>query len=80
MPLMTIEFEHLFICLLAIYVNKSLTFMEPLKNARRPPPSGLKDLSPGQGEGQVSETEEGLLSLKGFPSPRFKEQACMVVK
>ena len=41
---------------------------------------GLKDLSPGQGEGQVSETEEGLLSLKGFPSPRFKEQACMLSK
>ena len=46
MPLMTIEFEHLFICLLAIYVNKSLTFMEPLKNARRPPPSGAQRPEP----------------------------------
>ena len=32
------------------------------------------------GRGQVREIEEGLLSLKGFLGPRFKEQACMRFK
>ena len=71
MPLMTIEFEHLFICLLAIYVNKSLTFMEPLKNSSRPPPSGAQRPEPwaGGGRGRHHRGQDPSSSFRGSSAP-----------
>lgn len=74
MPLMTIEFEHLFICLLAIYVNKSLTFMEPLKNASRPPPSGAQRPEPwaGGGRGKHHRRQDPSSSFRGVQCSSFR--------